>query len=130
MSNSLSWQGGESDAMNDVGVEEIFRGLRPRLQGIAYRMLGSHEEAEDIVQDVWTRCHEARSTMVSVTTHLAIDRLRAAKVQREHYVGMWLPEPLAPDASPSPEQMLEQVENIRRPPPCWSGSRRKHAPPS
>lgn len=121
MSNSLSWQSGEPEAMNNANeIDTFFRGLRPRLQGIAYRMLGSREEAEDIVQDVWMRWREAAGNaidnpsawLVSVTTRLAIDRLRTARIQREHYVGMWLPEPLTPDASPSPEQMLEQVENI------------------
>lgn len=71
------------------------------MQGIAYRMLGSSAEAEDVVQDAWIRWREAdrerldstEAWLVSVTTRLAIDRLRSAKVQREHYVGTWLPEP-------------------------------------
>lgn len=121
MINSLSSHEGEPGVTNDAdGDDTMFAGLRPRLQGIAYRMLGSHEEAEDIVQDVWMRWREAAASavdnseawLVSVTTRLAIDRLRAAKVQRERYVGIWLPEPLTPDSSPSPEMMLEQVENI------------------
>ena len=68
---------------------------RPRLQGIAYRMLGSVAEAEEVVQDAWLRWHEApkdsldsaEAWLVTVVTRLSIDRLRAAKVQREHYVG-------------------------------------------
>lgn len=80
-----------------------FNRLRPRLQGIAYRMLSSKAEAEEVVQDAWLRWHEAahgtldsaEAWLVTVTTHLAIDRLRAAKVPREHYAGMWLPEPRA-----------------------------------
>ncbi|MEA3095630.1 MAG: hypothetical protein QOJ04_6972, partial [Caballeronia sp.] len=74
-----------------------FNGLRPRLQKIAYRMLGSVAEAEDIVQDVWLRWHAAareaidntEAWLVSVTTRMSIDRLRAAKIQREHYAGIW-----------------------------------------
>ena len=71
---------------------------RPRLQGIAYRMLGSVAEAEEVVQDAWLRWHETATEaldsteawLVTVVTRLSIDRLRAAKVQREHYSGHWL----------------------------------------
>ncbi len=104
--------------MNDT--TDTFNGLRPRLQGIAYRMLGSSAEAEDIVQDAWLRWHAADTSsltnseawLVSVTTRLAIDRLRAAKIQRAHYVGTWLAEPLLSDAPVSPEQLLERVDDI------------------
>lgn len=104
--------------MNDV--TSTFNQLRPRLQGIAYRMLGSTAEAEDIVQDAWLRWHGADTSqldsseawLVSVTTRLAIDRLRAAKVQREHYVGTWLPEPLLSDSPLSPEQVLERADDV------------------
>ena len=97
-----------------------FKRLRPRLQGIAYRMLGSIAEAEEVVQDVWLRWHDAaRDTLdnpdgwlVTVTTRLAIDRYRAVKVQREHYVGQWLPEPLLTDSPSSPEQILERADEL------------------
>lgn len=97
----------------------IFERLRPRLMGIAYRMLGTNAEAEEVVQDAWLRWHEAEDDppdnpeawLVTVTTRLAIDRLRAAKVQREHYVGTWLPEPQLSD-SPTPEQMLERADDV------------------
>jgi len=108
----------------------FFDRLRPRLQGIAYRMLGSVADAEELVQDVWLRWHEtdaaeldnAEAWLVTVTTRLAIDRLRAAKVQRAHYVGFWLPEPqleleeLRPasseDGPATPEQVLERADDI------------------
>jgi RNA polymerase sigma-70 factor (TIGR02957 family) len=100
----------------------FFNRLRPRLQSIAYRMLGTVAEAEDLVQDVWLRWHEADTAelenaeawLVTVTTRLAIDRLRAAKVQRAHYTGFWLPEPqLTSDDGPaSPEELLEQADDI------------------
>ena len=104
--------------MNDT--TDSFNRLRPRLQGIAYRMLGSSAEAEDVVQDAWLRWHEAdqqrvdntEAWLVSVTTRIAIDRLRSAKVQREHYVGTWLPEPLLCDSPVSPEQSLERVDDV------------------
>ena len=101
-------------------ADDTFRRLRPRLQGIAYRMLGSSAEAEEVVQDAWLRWHEsahdglqsADAWLVTITTRLSIDRLRSARVQREHYVGTWLPEPLLSDAAPSPEQMLERADDV------------------
>ena len=104
-----------------------FERLRPRLQGIAYRMLGSLAEAEEVVQDAWLRWHEAATSelrtpeawLVTVTTRLAIDRLRAAKLQRQHYPGFWLPEPqldedevASSSSPPSPEQLLERADDI------------------
>jgi len=97
-----------------------FDSHRRRLQGIAYRMLGSVAEAEEVVQDAWLRWHEAdkdgfdsaEAWLVTVVTRLSIDRLRAAKVQREHYIGPWMPEPTLTDAPESPEQMLERADNI------------------
>ncbi len=82
--------------------DQAFHTLRPRLFSIAYRMLGMRADAEDVLQDAWLRWHRTdRSTLqseeawlVTVVTRLAIDRLRAAKLEREHYVGQWLPEPL------------------------------------
>ncbi|MDM0020677.1 RNA polymerase sigma-70 factor [Variovorax saccharolyticus] len=97
-----------------------FNRLRPRLQGIAYRMLGSVAEAEDVVQDAWLRWHEAaqetidnaEAWLVTITTRIAIDRLRAAKVQREHYVGYWLPEPVLTDGPSTPEQTKELSDDV------------------
>jgi RNA polymerase sigma-70 factor (TIGR02957 family) len=99
---------------------QTFNRLRPRLQAIAYRMLGSTADAEEVVQDTWLRWNEAaRDTLdsaeawlVTVATRLSIDRLRAAKIQREHYVGTWLPEPVLTDSSASPEQTLERADEI------------------
>lgn len=104
--------------MNDT--TNTFNCLRPRLQGMAYRMLGSLADAEEVVQDAWLRWHEAdtdqldntEAWLVSVTTRLAIDRLRRAKIQREHYIGSWLPEPLLTDSPVSPEQVLERADDI------------------
>jgi len=98
----------------------IFERLRPRLFGIAYRMLGSRAEAEEIVQDAWLRWHEADQTtldsaeawLVTVTTRMAVDRLRAAKVQRDHYIGTWLPEPILTDSPDTPEQLLERADDL------------------
>lgn len=97
-----------------------FSRLRPRLQGIAYRMLGSSAEAEEVVQDTWLRWHESphhsldssEAWLVTITTRLAIDRLRSAKVQRQHYIGTWLPEPLMSDSPVTPEQLLERADDV------------------
>jgi RNA polymerase sigma-70 factor, ECF subfamily len=78
--------------------------LRPYLFAIAYRMLGSVAEAEDVVQEAFLRYHEAdvdaespKAYLATVTTRLAIDQLRSARVRREVYPGEWLPEPLVDD---------------------------------
>jgi RNA polymerase sigma-70 factor (ECF subfamily) len=83
-------------------------------------MLGSPADAEDVVQDAWLRWHESRhdgidsaeAWLVTITTRLAIDRLRSAKVQREHYIGTWLPEPLMSDSPVTPEQLLERADDV------------------
>jgi RNA polymerase sigma-70 factor, ECF subfamily len=80
--------------------------LRSYLFAIAYRMLGSVAEAEDVVQDAFLRYHEAhveaespKAYLATVTTRLAIDRLRSARARREVYPGQWLPEPIVGDES-------------------------------
>jgi RNA polymerase sigma-70 factor (ECF subfamily) len=86
----------------------VFTSLRPRLFGIAYRMLSSATEAEDLVQDVWLRWHKCdRSAVASpaaflatTTTRLAINALQSARVRRETYIGPWLPEPVDTSADP------------------------------
>ncbi|OXC90492.1 RNA polymerase subunit sigma-24, partial [Achromobacter sp. KAs 3-5] len=93
---------------------------RSRLYGIAYRMLGAVAEAEDVVQEAWLRWHEAdraviqnpEAWLVTVTTRLSIDRLRAVKAEREHYVGVWLPEPMLMAAPSTPEQIHEQADDV------------------
>jgi RNA polymerase sigma-70 factor (TIGR02957 family) len=97
-----------------------FDRLRARLQGIAYRMLGSVAEAEEVVQDAWLRWHEtdhaeidsAEAWLVTITTRLSIDRLRTAKARREQYVGIWLPEPVLTDSPPTPDQLLERADDV------------------
>lgn len=86
----------------DKDAEKSFSPLRPRLVRIAYRMLGSVAEAEDVVQDAYLRWHETdRSAvrepaafLVRMVTRLCLDVLKSARVQREQYIGPWLPEPV------------------------------------
>jgi RNA polymerase sigma-70 factor, ECF subfamily len=89
--------------------------LRPLLFSIAYRMLGSVAEAEDVVQEAYLRRQAAgdvaseRAFMITVTTRLAIDVLRSARHRREAYVGSWLPEPLVEPEAPS---RVEEEETV------------------
>jgi RNA polymerase sigma-70 factor, ECF subfamily len=95
---------------------DAFAAARPKLFSIAYRMLGTRADAEDVLQDAWLRWHNTdRSTLqsaeawlVTVVTRLAIDRLRVAKTERESYVGWWLPEPLVEEIDErTPEAVAE-----------------------
>ncbi|MDY0975803.1 sigma-70 family RNA polymerase sigma factor [Massilia sp. CFBP9012] len=85
----------------DVDSAAFFTARRPRLQRIAYRMLGSVAEAEDVVQDAWLRWHgahqeavrEPEAFLVRTVTRLCLDVLKSARIKREQYIGPWLPEP-------------------------------------
>jgi RNA polymerase sigma-70 factor (ECF subfamily) len=86
----------------------VFNEVRPRLMGIAYRMLGSHSEAEDLVQEVWLRWQAADRSAVqspvaylsTAVTRLAINASQSARARRETYIGPWLPEPVDTSADP------------------------------
>jgi RNA polymerase sigma-70 factor (ECF subfamily) len=90
-------------------MADVFTDLRPLLFSIAYRMLSSVSDAEDVVQEAYLRWHRAlqdgtavespKAFLSAITTRLAIDHLRSARVRRETYVGQWLPEPLLTDGS-------------------------------
>lgn len=105
--------------MDDAGLS-AFLSARPRLFGIAYRMLGSAAEAEDVVQDVWVRWQTAdRSAvrnplafLVTATTRLAINVIKSARSRKEMAVGPWLPEPI--DTSADPGVGVERVEALNR----------------
>ncbi|GAA3830089.1 RNA polymerase sigma-70 factor [Streptomyces chiangmaiensis] len=96
----------------------VFVQHRPRLFGIAYRMLGSVVEAEDVVQEVWLRWQRTdRSAVVSpvaflssTTTRLAINVAQSARLRRETYIGPWLPEPI--DTSADPEVGAQRAEAL------------------
>ncbi|MGW3413847.1 RNA polymerase sigma-70 factor [Streptomyces sp. NPDC000888] len=97
---------------------EDFLGARPRLFGIAYRVLGSVTEAEDVVQDTWvrwqntdrTKVKEPAAFLTTVVTRLAINLAQSARVRRESYVGPWLPEPV--DTAEDPQLGAERAEAL------------------
>ena len=101
---------------------ELLEDLRPTAFAIAYRMLGSVSEAEDIAQETLLAVHEAvedgerieapRAFVATVTTRLAIDELRSARARRERYVGEWLPEPLLSTADDDPARHAELADSL------------------
>ncbi len=112
-----------------MSTADVYQRLRPLMFSIAYRMLGSVSEAEDIVQEAFLRYHRAESGpagvdspkafLSAVTTRLCIDQLRSARARREAYLGEWLPEPLLTDdplragvAAADPESLAEQADSL------------------
>src|SRR5580693_8408431 len=88
---------------------------RPRLLGLAYRMLGSRADAEDVLQDAYLRWNtieqasirDSEGYLVTMVTRLCLDRLKSAQARREVYVGPWLPEPILDADALSPEAATE-----------------------
>jgi RNA polymerase sigma-70 factor (ECF subfamily) len=101
----------EAQTANPAARRAAFEQHRGRLWGVAYRMLGSRADADDMVQEAYLRWHGAdtgavqtpQAWLVTTTTRLCIDRLRQRRVEREAYVGPWLPEPLVEEAPPADE---------------------------
>ena len=106
--------------MPDTPALSTFNRHRDRLLGIAYRMLGTVADAEDVLQDVYLRWHQAdhaavqnaEAWLVAVTTRLSIDRSRAAAAERERYVGSWLPEPIATSAESVTDRNAELASDL------------------
>ena len=103
-----------------MSESELYGELRPRAFAIAYQMLGSVSEAEDVVQEAFLRMHQTlrrdepiaspRAYVATLVTRLAIDQLRSARARRERYVGEWLPEPLVND--PTPADRAETTDSL------------------
>jgi RNA polymerase sigma-70 factor (ECF subfamily) len=102
--------------------ERLLDELRPVAFAIAYQMLGSVAEAEDVVQEALLQVHQAleageqiaspRALVATVTTRRAIDELRSARVRREQYVGEWLPEPIITDGHDDPARHVEMADSL------------------
>ena len=100
--------------------KDVFNTDRPLLFSIAYRMLGSASDAEDVLQDAWLRYRSAeRSTIRSpkafattIVTRLCLDRLKSARTTREEYIGPWLPEPVLTSELEGPDTMLQRAESV------------------
>ncbi len=103
-------------------MTEVYEELRPLMFSIAYRMLGSASEAEDVVQEAFLRYHREsnagteidspKAYLSTITTRLAIDQLRSARVRRERYVGTWLPEPVVTDAESDAATQAERADSL------------------
>ena len=102
--------------------DELLEDLRPAAFAIAYRMLGSVSEAEDVVQEALLRVHQALegderivsppAFTATVTTRLAINELRSARARRERYAGEWLPEPIITDGQDDPAEHAEMADSL------------------
>jgi RNA polymerase sigma-70 factor (ECF subfamily) len=119
---------GRSDATMDTAmdqgtpVNQVYEELRPLMFSIAYRMVGSASEAEDIVQEAFLRYHREgergmgiespKAYLSTITTRLSIDHLRSARVRRERYVGTWLPEPVLDEAEPEVVSHAETADTL------------------
>lgn len=125
------------DAMHDAFYDDTYASThdgpaadvlrhRPRLRGLAYRMLADLDEADDVVQEAYLRWHQAdrrdvrspEGWLVTVVSRLSVDRLRRMATERAAYVGPWLPEPIAtevpgvPNAPPAPDQGAELASDL------------------
>jgi RNA polymerase sigma-70 factor, ECF subfamily len=122
MKGTLEGNGRPMEVDYRVQRGDVYNELRPLLFSIAYRMVGSVSEAEDIVQEAFLRFHREtregatidspKAWLSTVTTRLSINHLRSARVRRERYVGSWLPEPLLTDPAPDASRHAETADSL------------------
>jgi RNA polymerase sigma-70 factor (TIGR02957 family) len=108
--------------MSEAAERELFEELRPKAFGVAYRLLGSVSDAEDVVQEAFLRLHRElergeqiespEAYLVTLVTRIGIDELRSARARREVYVGEWLPEPILTAEDDDPARHLEIAESL------------------
>jgi RNA polymerase sigma-70 factor (ECF subfamily) len=110
----------DDSSLTQARHAELFERERPRMFDLAYRMLASAADADDIVQEAYLRFQRAgpdslehpSAYLATVVTRLSIDHLRRLRREREHYVGPWLPEPLLTDTAPTPDQHAALAESL------------------
>jgi RNA polymerase sigma-70 factor (ECF subfamily) len=101
-------------------LSDVFSTNRPLLFSIAYRMLGSASDAEDVLQDAWLRYADVDASTIrspkafatTIVTRLCLDRLKSARATREEYVGPWLPEPVLTSEVENPATRLQRAESV------------------
>lgn len=106
--------------MQDQDLNHVFEHERKRLFGLAYRMLGSVADAEDMVQDTFVRWSKVdfptidnpQAFLTTIITRLSLDHLKSAKTKREKYVGEWLPEPLLSETAEGPDEIAQKADDI------------------
>jgi RNA polymerase sigma-70 factor (TIGR02957 family) len=108
--------------MSEAAERELFEELRPKAFGVAYRLLGSVSDAEDVVQEAFLHLHRElergeqvespEAYLVTLVTRIGIDELRSARARREVYVGEWLPEPILTAEDDDPARHLEIAESL------------------
>jgi len=100
--------------------QDVFNTHRPLLFSIAYRMLGSASDAEDVLQDAWLRfvgtdrsaIRSPKAFVTTIVTRLCLDRLKSARATREEYIGPWLPEPVLTSELIGPDTVLQRAESV------------------
>jgi RNA polymerase sigma-70 factor (ECF subfamily) len=106
--------------MTQMAEPDLFEAQRPLLFSIAYRMLGSASDAEDVVQDAWVRFHgvaehdvrSPKALAATIVTRLCLDRLKSARATREEYIGPWLPEPVLTSGAEAPDVLAQRSESV------------------
>src|SRR4029078_1341263 len=101
-------------------MNDVFNTDRPLLFSIAYRMLGSASDAEDVLQDAWLRYRGVDASTIrspkafatTLVTRLCLDRLKSALATREEYIGPWLPEPVLTADTEAPDETIERAESV------------------
>src|SRR5438046_8250586 len=100
--------------------QDVFNTDRSLLFSIAYRMLGSASDAEDVLQDAWLRYRGADQSAIrspkafatTIVTRLCLDRLKSARASREEYIGPWLPEPVLTSGAEAPDLLAQRSESV------------------